>query len=360
MNMFHTSTVGKGCGMSKENKTYVQLLSVPRRISTINEMISRQANDPRKGFLSQTCFKGMIYVKSQIVYSEPIVYLLSKWDSTNKFFVLKDGRKWQITDESVARVYGLPFGMEKMPISVDLKENEFTFVNRLLNQYGLNKKGMMIIKDLQMKEILSREDLAEPDKVIDFWRFYVLYALSSLLIPCSTPGISGRYLKFLEKPSIAKTFNWAALVRDKLIEGINLYQLRSAKTSRPTGDFYCLMHMFYDFIDSQNLAQRGFTCLLDRQLRMNDLHNSFEGAPEYPEDVLPLDFRPPSPDKPRVQNVAPVNDQIAKKQYYEKEIEECKAKISQYKEKLKQNQDALDALMKDMHTNKTEQNTQLQ
>lgn len=226
-------------------KKYVQIPTIPKRIVAINEMISKRPDDPRRKFIQATPFRGLLYVQPATIYSDVIIHLLSKWDVERQCFILRGGQRWEISDDAVARVYGLPYGETKENIQLDWKDDEYEFANTFLQGQGIPQgvpegKGNLVLGS-DIYETLYRPDLVEDANACDFWRLYVLYALCYLLVPNSFPAVNGRYLRFLQTPHIAARFNWAALVRDILQKGINDFANRKSRSARPNGDLYCLV-----------------------------------------------------------------------------------------------------------------------
>lgn len=263
----------------------MQVPTVPKRIVAINEMISERADDPRKKFIQASPFRGLLHVKATTIYSDMIIHLLSNWDVEKQCFILKGGQRWEITDDAVARVYGLPYGETKENIQLNWNEIEYEYANTFLQEQGISQgipvgKGNLVLGG-DIYETLYRPDLAEESNAGDFWRLYVLYALCFLLVPNSTSAVSGRYLRFLQTPQLAARYNWGALVRDILQKGINDFSNRKSRTARPNGDLYCLVNMFMDKLNHPRSALRGFTCAINsKTLTREEIEEAFPGHDE--------------------------------------------------------------------------------
>lgn len=104
-----------------------------------------------------------------------------------------------------------------------------------------------------------------------------MYALQSLLIPSTTNAISGKYLIYLQSKSSTKTFNWCALVMYNLVHYLNTFVERSGKNPIPSGNFHCLVQMFYDMMKGsvykdRHAVKTGLAMLRILLLHLNKPH----------------------------------------------------------------------------------------
>ena len=218
----------------------MQNCCVPKRIFSLNQEISRDRDDVRRQFILNSCFRGLLMVKSTPISVECVVAMAKYWRPSRECFVFSNGEEWFFNDADVARVYGLPYGEGKMHIHVGIGCRVEGFVRELCKRYNLVAKDGQI-RESTLRNLLEEMTVQDEQGALDFWRMYVLFSLFSLLVPNTNRGVSVKFLNYLESPETAERYNWALLVRTKLMSALNGLHERAGEYGRPVGDTHCLM-----------------------------------------------------------------------------------------------------------------------
>lgn len=190
--------------------------------------------------LKEMGFDGLLHVKIKAIRSEPVKWLCENLDCSNRTLPLLHGKKLELTDNDVKRVYKLPVGdpikLQNVKGNAKLKAKIKSFEEDL----GLNGRKMLYVKEQVVYNMLIDHGTADP---IKFAKLYVLYALATLLVPTGGGNVDLRYAPFLDPISKTKNYNWAGHVLKETIHGVAAFQQKDRKNhpnARPSGDMHFL------------------------------------------------------------------------------------------------------------------------
>lgn len=186
-----------------------------------------------------SCFVNLLKIHSNPVGVPSLIEIFKYWDTEERAFRLPDNSFWAFSEEDVAMVYGLPYHDNLKDIVID-NDTPSEFAKNFCVKYNIEysrgiKKGVII------KSLMDNISDFSEEGSLDVWRLYVLVAFGSLFQANTGFTLDPLYLHFLQHYDLSRSFNWAALIKETLVESIDKYVNKPTERGRPKGDMHCLM-----------------------------------------------------------------------------------------------------------------------
>ncbi|CAN1814693.1 hypothetical protein LINPERHAP1_LOCUS27201 [Linum perenne] len=200
----------------------------PKRIVTVLNHVSKEDLNS----LAEVGFSGVMKVKITRISEEFLMWAVDRYEVSSRSFILDGNRKLRLTEDDVARVYGLPRG----PNHLDVEK----YPNSLLKELGLelnigdDRSGKDNVELLVLKKRLTEEsDICKRRKLL------ILYIMGGLLCPTSHPVANLGYLPLLTDAALPdfKHYNWCKHVIDHFNNGM----VASKKNKYISADVHLLL-----------------------------------------------------------------------------------------------------------------------
>ncbi|CAN0830588.1 hypothetical protein LINGRAPRIM_LOCUS3301, partial [Linum grandiflorum] len=180
------------------------------RVIEILEKVSKQNIHS----LDSIGFGGITQVKLTRLPVDFAQWALDHYDVESQSFLFNEGRRLQIGEQDVRRVYGLPNGNKPIVL-----ENAKPTMKKCAVDMGIpnSKKGKGSLKLTLLKEKLIQEN------DIDLWRkYFILYCLGGLLCPISHPVANLQYLPLICKLQSEefREYSWCTHIAKKFNDGM--------------------------------------------------------------------------------------------------------------------------------------------
>ncbi|CAN1190898.1 hypothetical protein LINPERPRIM_LOCUS39863 [Linum perenne] len=200
----------------------------PKRIVTVLNHVSKEDLNS----LAEVGFSGVMKVKITRISEEFLMWAVDRYEVSSRSFILDGNRRLRLTEDDVARVYGLPRG----PNHLDVEK----YPNSLLKELGLelnigdDRSGKDNVELLVLKKRLTEEsDICKRRKLL------ILYIMGGLLCPTSHPVANLGYLPLLTDAALPdfKHYNWCKHVIDHFNNGM----VASKKNKYISADVHLLL-----------------------------------------------------------------------------------------------------------------------
>ncbi|CAN0864162.1 hypothetical protein LINGRAHAP2_LOCUS8877 [Linum grandiflorum] len=180
----------------------------PKRIVTMLNHVSEEDLNS----LAEVGFSGVMKIKITRMSEEFLKWAVDRYEVSSRSFILDGNKKFRLTEDDVARVYGLPRG----PNHVDVDKYPTSLLKELGQELNIgdDRSGKDNVELLVLKKRLTEEsDIVKRRKLL------ILYIMGGLLCPTSHPVANLGYLPLLSEPDLGK-YNWCKHVVEHFNNGM--------------------------------------------------------------------------------------------------------------------------------------------
>ncbi|KAK9698516.1 hypothetical protein RND81_08G110100 [Saponaria officinalis] len=171
-------------------------------------------SDVQKEAVQEFGFGGLLHLKLSIVPQSLLPNIICAFRS-EKFFEISDSKKFLLSEDDVYDIFGRPTG----PRNVDLVHTGLgsqqcageSLKLAWRSKFNITGSRNPIPLNVVFDKLCSCDDSGD-----DFKRLFVLYALSSFLVPMSNHALDLRLVSAVQDVSCINQFNWCRFVFQEL------------------------------------------------------------------------------------------------------------------------------------------------
>lgn len=195
--------------------------------------------DLKSELIKQAGFHGLLSIRMKPLKGDLVRILLHTFNKGTGWFELPDILIPMVTPADVRRVYGFRVGVQPVNISREKTSSVKRSAESLASSSGLKLSKKLFAKYADVSKRLSDPNLPPTE----FAKLYIIFAISTVLVPCASRQVDMRYAYLLENLRNARGFDWAGLVATSLRDGLHNYTGES-HAERAKGDMHLLVVRF--------------------------------------------------------------------------------------------------------------------
>ncbi|CAN1806133.1 hypothetical protein LINPERHAP1_LOCUS24566 [Linum perenne] len=207
---------------TERQRTMPETLYTKCSPNRIVEVMKGSPSEPKLKALSELGFSGITSIKMTSVGIEFMHWIFEIYNAETKSFHIGPNQTLRLTEEDVEIVYGLPRGRRE----VEVKGWSTQYLVSLAVDLGLHD-GNSGTEHIDLKELRKKMDKEEG---CSKWsKYFVLYAIGSLLCPNTHPRTPLKYVGMLrfEDMKEFREFNWCKHVIDHFDNGMAIMESKT-------------------------------------------------------------------------------------------------------------------------------------